>query len=227
MPLDSKSLLRLLHELQRQIAESPQHCASQRAAWTGADRSTFLHATINAERHARALALTTQRIREHVTPADGLGDPPLSLSELTMRAVRLVVLAELATLGEVIAERPAMPSCRPSCVGFPNIEDLMTFVRAQLAHITDEWGRYQRLSAVERDRYRSALRRAHAALHALGTRPEFARFLETGCILADWPALQAVCTRMRDVAISIDVEPDAPVVIVVRPLDAHANQRAS
>jgi hypothetical protein len=97
MSFDSRALLRRLQELQLQIAATPQHGESLRAALDGCDLGEAICATIDAERHVLAMAASTADIQAQVVPTDDLGAVE-SLSELVLRAVRMVVLTESSML---------------------------------------------------------------------------------------------------------------------------------
>ena len=192
---------------------------------------------IDAERHVRAMALITARIKAQVVPADGLGAAPEPLSELVLRAVRMIVLAELDTLREVVFVRRHLRDSRSprkdraravSWGGFWGIEDLTAYVRDELHQITDLWIAYRSTAGSERAAYRTALREAQAFLHELGTASEFSRFLRTSQTRTDRPALQATCARMSAaLTLRIDVDPDRPLIITTRPLHERTAERAA
>jgi hypothetical protein len=215
MTLDTPSLLRRLQALQHQIAEAPRHGASLRAARNRGDRSPARRSENDAGRYVSAMVLTAQRITAQVVPADGLGAAPESLSELVLRGVRLVVLAELGTLRDLLREPSASRRSRAVRWGcFRGIEDLTTCVRGGLDRITEHW-RACRGMGIERAAYRAALRAAHASMRELGTASEFARFLGEGVLRHDWTELQGACARTgAALTLPFDVDPDVPVVIV-------------
>jgi hypothetical protein len=215
MTFDSPSLLLRLHALRQQIAASAPHrtvlCARE-----GADRSAAMCAAIAAEHHVRSIIVTAERISARVVPADGLGSALGSLSELVLRAVRMVVRAELGTLFQLVSESQAEAAA------------LMLSAHGELNEITDQWLRWRRTAATDRGAYRSALREASAALRALGTTSEFGRFLDHGLDRVDQPLLQAATARtLAALTISINVEPDAPVLIVSWPHWERVTERAS
>lgn len=191
---------------------------------------------IDAEHRVRAIALITARIKAQVVPADGLGAAPESLSELVLRAVRMIVLTELDTLREVIFSRHLRAGRSPrkdrtravSWGGFWGIEDLTACVRHELHQITDLWSAYRSMAGSDRAAYRAALREAHALLHELGTASEFARFLRTSQTRPNRPSLQATSARLEAaLTIRIDVDPDRPLIITTRPLHLRAVERAA
>jgi hypothetical protein len=205
MTFDSASLLLRLLALQQQITASPRHRAALRETRRGADRFTAVCAAIDAEHYARSMVVTTERIRARVVPSDGLGDALESLSELVLRAVRMVVLAELCTLGELVGTSTAAAG-------------LVLSVRAELNRVTEQWLRSRETASVDRAVYRSALREAHAAIQELGTTSDFAGFLDSGLNRSSSPSFQAACARtLVALTLSINVEPDVPVVVVSWP----------
>jgi hypothetical protein len=90
MTFDSPIVVRQLQTLERQLAEVASHREALRAAWARADRQGARHACALAERHVRAMAITTGHLKARVVPADDLGAALESLSELALRASRLV-----------------------------------------------------------------------------------------------------------------------------------------
>ena len=107
MTVNSLIVIKQLQELEQQVAQATPHAESLRDAWRRQDRQAFLCATLDAERHVCAMAQTTGCLKAQVVPADGLGDGLESLSELVLRAVRMVLLAELNVLREVVNEPSA------------------------------------------------------------------------------------------------------------------------
>lgn len=212
MTFDSLSILSHLQALERHLAETPRLDQALRTARAGGDRHAAQRAAAQAERHVRAMAITAGQLQVDVLPAGDLGPALESLSELALRAARIVVLAELDTLRELVREHG---SSRPLSWGrFRGIEDLTAFVRAELDRIATHWRSNHTRSRTERPAYRAALHAAHAAMRKLGTASEVARFLWEGRRRTDWPALCALCIRISAVlTLRIDVEPDLPLVI--------------
>jgi hypothetical protein len=225
MTFNSPIVVRQLQTLERQLAEVPRHHEALRTAWARHDPPAARRATVRAEHHVRALAITTAELKVRVVPFDDLGDALESLSELALRAARRVVLAELDTLRALVQTRPEGAAARPPSWGrFWGIADLTVCVRAELDRITAPWLALRGRAHADRPAYRAALHGAHGALRGLGTASEFARFLWDGRSRRDWPPLQAVCMRLS-IAITrrIDVEPDQPLVVIPpRPQDRAA-----
>jgi hypothetical protein len=204
MTFDSASLFLRLHTLQQQIDASAQHRTAL-CAREGADRSAAMCAAIVAEHHVRSIIVTAERIRARVVPADGLGSALGSLSELVLRAVRMVVRSELGTLFQLVGESHADAA-------------LMLLAHGELNEITDQWLRWRGTAVTDRGAYRSALREASAALRALGTASEFGDFLDHGLDRVGQPILQTATARiLAALTLSINVEPDAPGLIVSWP----------
>jgi hypothetical protein len=225
MTFDSLSILRYLQAMEHLLAEVPRHVRALGTACPGGDRQDVQRAAAQAERHVRAMAITAEHLKAHVL-ADGLGTVLESLSELALRAARLVVLAELDTLRELVREqRPSRPL---SWGRFWGIEDLTGCVHAELGQITDQWRAHRGRARTERPAYRAALQAAHAAMCKLGTASEFARFLWEGRGRADCPALRALCARISAaLTLRLDAEPDRPLVVYRQPGAERATERAS
>lgn len=226
MPFDSPSILQYLQALEHQLAEVPRLDQALRKAGTGGDRQAAQRAAAQAERYVRVMAITTGHLKAHVVPADGLGAGLESLSELALRAGRVVALTELDTLRELARDHR---TSRPLSWGrFWGIDDLTVCVRAELDQIADQWRGHRDRPRTERPVYRAALQAAHAAMRKLGTASEFARFLWEGRRRTDWPTLQASCTRTSAaLTLRIDIEPDLPLVVYGQPGAARATERAS
>jgi len=208
MTIDSASLLRRLQALRQQLTASPRHRIALRENNGSVDRSAPPYSAADAEHYARSMVVTAERIRARVVPSDGLGDALESLSELVLRAVRMVVLAELGALGELVSAHSAAA-------------DLVYSVHAELNRITDQWLRSRNTASIDREVYRSALREAHAATQALGTTSAFAGFLDSGLNRSTSPSFQTACARtLAALTISISIEPDVPMVIVSWPFPA-------
>jgi hypothetical protein len=228
MTLNSSSLIQRLQELQQQIADATLCGASLQEAQHRQDRQAFLYASIDAERHVDRMAVTTGDIKAQVVPADDLGHEPESLSELVLRAVRIVLLAELSALRDAVSERSARDRSRALFQGpFRSIDELTSSMRDELIRITDRWRAYRGMQRVDLVSYRAALRAAHASMRELDIGSEVAHFLRAGLTCTDWPALQKVCARMvaASMAIRIDVDPVLPLVCS-RPLPEVAAEQA-
>ncbi len=215
MTFNSPIVVRQLQTLERQLAEVPRRHEALRTAWARCDPQGARRATVQAEHHVRAMAITTQQLKARVVPFDDLGDALESLSELALRATRRVVIAELDTLRALVQTRPKVAMTRPPSWGrFRGIEDLTVCVRAELDRITEPWLALRGRARSERPAYRVALHRAHGALRRLGTASEFGRFLWEGRRRTDWPALCALCIRISAVlTLRLDVAPDLPLVV--------------
>jgi hypothetical protein len=210
MIFHSPSLIQRLQELQQQIADAPRYGESLQAAWEKHDVRDVVCTTIDAERHLRAIRVTTAHIKAQVVPVDGLGDMPELLSELVFRAVRMVLLAELTTLRDVLCEPSARARLR-ELLREPvrSIDDLTSCPREELHRITHEWSASRYKPGIERAAYRAALREVSASIRELGNASHFARFLREESDRTDWPALREVCVRMRGAfTIRIDVDLD-------------------
>jgi hypothetical protein len=89
MVFDSPTAVQQLQTLERQLAEAPRHDAAVRVPWRG-DRQAARRAIAQAERHVRAMAITTEDLKVHVVCADGLGalvaDAPARKDRATERA---------------------------------------------------------------------------------------------------------------------------------------------
>lgn len=217
MSLPSASLIQHLQDLEQQIADAPRYREALRASFDRRDRS----ALTDAKRHLRAMAVTTGHIKAQVIPADNLGVVLESLSELVLRAVRMVVLTELTALHDVVTESSALAR---TLAWFPErFRAADAYLRDELQRITGPWDQYRGMQDVERAAYRAALGVAHASMRELGTTSVAARFLREGVNRTDWPALSAGCSRILAVlTLRIDIDPDLPLLVHSHPLHGPA-----
>ncbi len=243
MTFNSAAVLRQLLELQQQIIDTPRftdslHMCEERAndSIPNTERvphlisaTTQIAAVLNAERHVRAMAVSTGRLREYVVSIDGLGDEIQSLSELMLRAARLIVLTDLDELRDVLDHATEELRARTLCWGaFDGVDDLARRVRARLLQITKIWTAARRTAATDRTAYRTALRAAHAGMRHLGSASDFGTFLREAQTRREWPALQQRCARMRDaLVLRIEIDVDVPLIVHAGPLAAHPAEQAS
>lgn len=226
MTFSSSSLIQHLQELAQQIATAPQHVEALRAAFQGQSVAHAFTTHLEADRHVHAMAATVSQIKGQVVPDDGLGADLASISELVLRAQRRIVLAELDTLRDLASE-PATHSRSTALAfsAFERLEDWIAYVGHEVNGSAQGWIDY-RGQPGERAAYRAALREAHAAMRRLAERSKATPFLLDAVVRTDWPALQAPCSRISvALTISIDVDPDLPVVVIaLRPLELVAER---
>lgn len=220
MTLNCPFLIQRLQELQQNIADAPRCVESLSKALATQEIGAVLRARVDAERHLRDLETIAGHIKAQVVPADDLGEALESLSELALRAVRMVLLAELTTLRKVVSEPAARGRSRALFQGpFRSVDDLARYLCDELLRITDQWRVYRGVRGVDRATYRAALRAAHASMRELGTGSEVSRFLREGLTRTDWPELHGVCARMfAALMIRIDIDPDLPLLVRSAPL---------
>jgi hypothetical protein len=204
MILDAASLVCALDQLERQIAELPNTMRTLSAAVDRRAGADVLCATLDVERHLHAIRFTASQIMAHVVEIDRL-DPPTSLSELVLRAIRLAVLADLDVLRELALPRTSEL--------WAHVLDTIDAIRAGI-ELTALLGRN---AEMDRPAYRAALRIGHAIRRALAEPSGPGRFLHEGQARDDLPELQAVCARLvRTLRLPLDLEADTPLVIRTR-----------
>ena len=220
MTFNTSALIQQLQQLEQQLADVPRHWDALQKALAGPYLGTALIAKMQAEHHLFAMEVTTGQLRLQVVPADGLGDELDSLSELALRAVRVVVLAELPVLRAVLTETAVGGRSRPPLPeSFRTVDDVLASLRDELEWITLHWKAYRGTQGVERAAYRSALRVSHARTRDLGTASKAVVFLEACFGRLDWPDLQEASGRiLASRAIQIDIDPDLPLLVHARPL---------
>lgn len=103
------------------------------------------------------MATTTACIKEQVLAADGLGCGVESLAELVLRAERMVLLAELDALCDLVHGAAAQRRSPRLFDGrFPCVDALVSFVRAELDRITRMWSGDHSCPWADRRAFRSA-----------------------------------------------------------------------
>lgn len=246
MTFESRSVLLQLLELQQQIIDAAGYAealeafeqpaqsvtgASPEAARTARGLGVVtgrIGAILDAERNVRAMAVTTARIREQVVPADGLGPALESLSELMLRAARMVVLTELDTLRGMPDDATNRLTACSLWAPFDNVDDLSRHVSAGLQQITNEWTLYRGVAASDREAYRAALRTAHASMRHLGAASTFAAFLRAARTRSESPVLRMACARIHAaLALRTEVDPDVPLLVHAKPFVERSAERAS
>jgi hypothetical protein len=195
MTFDSPFLIQRLRDLEQQIVDLPGHAEALGAAIDAHDCLAVIRTKIDTERHLRAMAMTTGHIKAQVLPADGLGGKVASLSELVLRAVRMVMLAELRTLCHLVSGPYARGRSHALFHGpIRTIEDLTCYLHGELHRIAHHWITFQGEHGFERSVYRAVLRAAHASMRQLGTTSGAARVLREGVVRASCRKCARACS---------------------------------
>lgn len=164
-----------------------------------------------------AIMEMTSALQSYIVPMDGLGATVESLTELAIRARRMVVVAQTDALREVLRGPVAAERSQGWFTGrFRHIDHVADFFANEFYRINCIWLQYrrddQRAAGMEsEDRiilYQTALRVAHQAMRSLGHDPALAQFLQKGTAADHWPEVQAACTQIAAaLAVQIDMEP--------------------
>lgn len=233
MSFDSPSVLQHLQDLQRHIAIAPPL-----GAWLVAavdrrpahDHQDAICENVDFRRSVIAMAAIAARVKTHIVPADGLGVAVHSLAELGQRAKRWIALTELSKLRHLNARRHYSYKGRAPDLGwepFCGLEDLTTFLRNELARITNEWIRYRNSTGMEGEAYWAALHDADASMRTLGDASDLATFLLRAKTFQRRPAMQAACARLSEaLALRIDIGPDVLLQIAGYPIHQPATEAA-
>lgn len=213
MTFDSVSVLGQLQDLERQIADATKYLGALQGTHAGKDPAEIRRTVVGSERLITAMALTTSRIKTQVVDTDGLGPKVDSLAELALRAVRMVLLADLVKL-QNLGGRPVRGYALSSARGrLRRVDDLAAFVREKLDRITLMWLDYRDPPSEDRVAFRFALCAAAQAMQRLRKVPALERFLREGSGRNDWPELAEIANRMRAAfEIRIEVQPDQPLL---------------
>ena len=228
MMLSSVPLLEHLQALAQQIAASPKQTAALVAALQGQSAARALATRLEASRQVCAMATTVGYLKAQVVPYDGLGTAVDSISELILRGQRSIVLAELDALRDLAADASTSGQWFALAFSpFAEVSDWISYVGHEVNGIAQWWLDY-RGQADDRAEYRAALGKAHAAMRALAYRSKATPFLLEASVRADWPELQAPCSRISAaLAIPIDIDLAMPVLAIAPHSSGHAAERPS
>ncbi len=212
MPLDTIHVLQDLKDLEGYLTTAQPVSGSLATAM---EHHGCRDSPRDLRRDLMTMAAIIERMKTEVTAADGLGANlrSLSLSELAIRAKRLIVLTELDKLRALTTgTRDGQPRDLTCWRPFAGIEDLTLFIHCELDRITHGWLPYR--TAADRSAFRSALRDAHAEMRSLGFGSDLARFLPAAADkLSNRAAIRAVCKRMSAaLMLKIDVDPDVSLL---------------
>jgi hypothetical protein len=163
------------------------------------------------------IVATTTPLQRCIVPADGLGATVESLTELVVRARRMVTIAQVDVLRDVIRGSNAAERAQGWFIGrFRHVDHLADYFTNEFYRIHSMWTQYRQddrraASMSDEDRltlYRTALRVAQRAMHDLPREPSLAHLLEKGTAAHHWPQVQAACTQISiALTIQINMEP--------------------
>jgi hypothetical protein len=160
------------------------------------------------------MATATARIHARIVATDGLGAKVEFLPELVLRAVRMVLLTELAALREVMGCPTPQRRAAANRGRFRDVHDLTAFVHEELDQITRAWSGHRDRPWADRLAFRAGVYAAARAVQRLGRVPDLVSFLCEGGQRSDWPELAEICTRIRAAFdIGIAVKSDRPFLL--------------
>jgi hypothetical protein len=215
MRVQSSVVVETLLGLQRQLAVHRTPLEQVATALGAGHFEPALHA---AEQLRDALAVVValfQRLYENVVPVDEMGSTVESVGELALRACRVVIMAQLGHLRDLLHEPKACERARGWFVGnFASIDDVSAFFTDELAKINQIWTPYRQneettagMSSTDRiTLYRASVRVAQRALRDIGKHSDVAYLLRAGLDAVDWPE---VLTAFREIVVALAVQIDA------------------
>jgi hypothetical protein len=203
-----------LQKLERQIGALEQARTALTNATAIGDVVTAMRATRAAEDGLATIAAITTRTFLQVVPADGHDDTVGSLSELALRAARMVVLAAASDLRAML-RGPAGP-----CGRFQHVDAVILHLVAEIDQLPAMWKPYRDDGrGASRAMYRSALRGAREAMNKLTADPDLTCFLHEVTSRTDRLDVRLAGQRLSAaLSVHIDAEPDSPLFLGLRPL---------
>jgi hypothetical protein len=223
---ESLSVLNMLRDLEQQVEVYRRHAAHVASSLGGGHFAAAREAADALRQALDAIMATTSALQGYIVPLDGLGATVESLTELAIRARRMVVVAQTDVLREVLRGPVAAERSQGWFIGrFRHVDHVADFFTNEFYRINCLWIQYrrddQRAAAMEsEDRvtlYQTALRVAQQAMRGLGNDPALAQFLRKGTAADSWPEVQAACMQIAAaLTIQIDMEPSRQLSVQLR-----------
>jgi hypothetical protein len=199
--LDCAALVRGLKQLHRQLESVPLHL--ERVESAGDKALARIRSIVTGARHQLVVMATTSEDLVRHTVGDSLGVCE-SLAELVVRAVRRVLLMQIAALRRASDRLEARGLERGLSM---RLDDFARPVERELRSITVQCAACQGMSQIHSAAYRAALTAAAQSLQALVARPDVVIFLQEGRRRTDWPRVAVACQRLWEVTqLRIDVD---------------------
>jgi hypothetical protein len=220
MTSESLSVLDMLRGLEQQVGEYHRHAVQIAAAISGGHLVLAREAADALLRVLDAIVQMTTKLQPCVVPVDGLGEAMESLTELAIRARRMVITGHVDVLRDVLRGSAADGRARGWFGGrFRHIDHVSDFLANEFYRINCLWMQYRgddrraaRMAITDRvTLYKTALCVAQQAMQELGADPALAHLLKKGTAASDWPEVQNACAQITAaLAIQIDMEPSRP-----------------
>ena len=238
-------LFQTLLSLEAEINEHRGHQEALAAAVGARSPAATLRASQRIYALRTEIGALGASLHAQVTAVDSvwMGEAVHSYGELGLRAVTIIVCAQLAELQRALSRDP-LTTLRTPCMynpTFSSVERFDGYVRSELACGNGMWlrercevatptdGAVTALPSLSLTNYRRAIRAAQAAVRAIGDRLDAARFLCGGVAQLHRPDVQAPCQRMAMAfQVVLDAEPDPdrdragqPALMLARRVAAH------
>jgi hypothetical protein len=227
MPFQSRVVVEALQGLERQLAVHRDPLAQVATALSTGHFAPALQATEELRDVLAIIVSLYQRLYANVVPLDEMGGPVESLGELALRARRMVIMAQLEHLRDLLREPKASERARSWFVGdFASIDDVTAFFTGRFAQINQIWTPYRQahasaagMSSIDRiTLYRTSVRVAQGALRELRNHPDLAYLLRAGQGAVDWPEVRTACSEIAvAVAVQVDVTSGRVPLVPVPP----------
>jgi hypothetical protein len=225
MNCDTQRVLVLLRELAHHTVEA-RHGLKRLtdASASGRVDSTAYALTTSAltdsQRAVEAAHKYTELLHDQLVPADGLGELGPHVTELGIRATRLVVLTQLrlvcAALGDQVVDTGVASSTPISISVHRAFDRFAQVMEEEFGSLTDTWTFFRNLQS-ERDNpcetpwvVDAPCRTIYRAMRALRFDPEIVGFLRIGTNHAVLPALREACSQLTAI-FDIELDPAAPL----------------
>jgi hypothetical protein len=159
-------------------------------------RLTAISATIFTQRAVDAAHNTTMQLRDHLVPADGLGELGSHVAELAIRATRMVALTAIQRV-QTLYRSADVPVSVVNAV-----DELARILEQEFECIVRLWSLYRvtpSSSAVSRHFYETKARTAYRLMMQLRASPNFDRALRGGIADVEMPELRDACLQIAAV----------------------------
>lgn len=210
MRVESYLIAEMLQCLEQQTLMVRPNAVDLAAALSKEDYLLALDATAALERVLEVLVTTGEGLRAHIVARDRMGEICESPGELALRASTLVIVTQLDILREELRDPVVQPRVRNWFRGRfqgQGIVEVGAFVDERLRQIHGRWLPYRRdqpllIGMTDGDRaelYRTMIRVAQGALHALIDEPDLAQFLDGGLAATDLVQVHLACRQICSV----------------------------
>jgi hypothetical protein len=224
MRFESSVVLETLQALEKQFAAHRGHLAQVAAALAAGQFAAAFEAANQLRDSLGAVDAMYKRLYANIVPVDDLGSVVESVGELVLRGRRMVILAQVAALRELLKQPDGMSRAQGWFVGeFHDMDDVDSYFDRAFTKINRIWTQYRQnhvdevgMSPSDRSTlYRASVRVAQCALHDVPRHPDVAYLLRAGLDATDWPEAHAAFTQIF-VALAVQIDVGANRALLAR-----------